>query len=120
MIVENTLMKFGLTKDVNNLKLKEILQDNVRLKEVHIDIYPENPLVASSLPFELLLRTIENEVTIKNDGERLVLKRNDKFETYFMNVLFSNIIDCYYKILDNQFEIILNIQNTYYRVYVFN
>ena len=120
MVAENTLMKFGLTKDVNNLKLKEILQDNVKLKEVHIDIYPENPFTTSSLSFELLLRAIEKEVTIENDGDRLVLKRNDSFKTYFMNVLFSSIVDCYYKISDYYFEAILNIQNIYYRIIVFN
>ena len=121
MVTEKTLMKFGLTKDENNLKLKEVLKDNVRLKEIHIDTYPENPLVASPTSFMLLLRTIEKRVIVVNDGDRLILKKVvDKFETHFINILFSKITECYYKSFNGCFEFILNIQNIYYRIIVFN
>lgn len=120
MVNEKILMKFGLTKDENNSKLKEVLKDNIRLKAIHIDAYPENPLVASSAPFILLLRTIEERATIENDGNRLILKRDDKFKTYFMNVLFSDITDCFYEILDDHSEFILKIQNIYYRITIIN
>lgn len=121
MAINETLMKFGLINDENNSQLKEVFKNNIRLKEIHIDVYPENPIIVSSAPFMLLLRTIEKKTIVSNDGDRLVLKRNvDKFETYFMNILFSEITECYYKVIDGYSEFILNIQNIYYRITVFN
>lgn len=121
MVTEKILIKFGLAKDENNSKLKEIFKNDIKLKEIHIDTYPENPLIASKSPFILLLRTIEKNVIVSNNEDRLILKRNDKYETYFINVLFSKISECYYKkIYDNCFEFIINIQNIYYRITVFN
>lgn len=120
MVTEQTLMKFGLTKDENNLKFKEVFKDKVELKEVHIDVYPDNPLVTSSEPFMLLLRTIEKRAIVSNDGNRLILKRADEYETYFINVLFSKIVECYYKTYNNCFEFIINIQNIYYRIIILN
>jgi hypothetical protein len=115
-----TSMKFGFIKDENNFQLKKILKNNFKIKEMHIDAYPENPLATSTKPFMLLLRTIEKNAVVINDGDRLVLNKNDKNNTCFMNVLFSSITECYYKIFDNCFEFILNIQNIYYRVTVLN
>lgn len=122
MVAENTLTKLGFAKDENNnSKLNEVFKDNIKLKEIHIDIYPTNPLVSSSTPFMLLLRTIEKKMLVKNSGTRLVLKKSvDGCETHFMNVLFSEIAECYYKMVGNCSEFILNIQNTYYRITVFN
>ena len=114
MNIENTLMKFGFIKDENNWTLKEFFKNNLKLKEIHIDIYPENPLITSSEPFTLLLRTIEKRVIVSNDGDRFILKNSvDKFETQFVNVLFSKISECYFKISDGHSEFILNIQNIF-------
>lgn len=118
MVAEQTLMKFGLTKDEKNLQLKKVFKDNIKLKEIHIDIYPENPLCTSSKPFMLLLRTIENKITVINDDNRLILC--DKFETYLMNILFSEIKECYYKDFSDYVAFILNIQNIYYQITIFN
>ena len=121
MAIEKTLIKFGLTKDENNLKLKEVLKNNTTLKEVHIDIYPENPLMTSSAPFMLLLRTIEKKMIVSSDDSRLILKKTvDKFETHFMSILFSEIAECYYKSFNGCSEFILNIQNIYYKITIFN
>jgi len=120
MITEKTLMKFGLIKDENNFQLKEVFKNNLKLKEIHIDIYPENPLISSSAPFMLLLRTIEKNVMASNDENRLILMRNDGYETYFMNVLFAEIKECYYKDTYVSSEFILNIQNIWYRITVLN
>ena len=120
MITEKTLMKFGLIKDESNFQLKEVFENNLKLKEIHIDIYPENPLVSSSTPFMLLLRTIEKDVAVANEEDRLVLVRNDGYGTYFMNVLFSEIKECYCKYTYDSSEFILNIQNIWYRIIVFN
>ena len=121
MVAEKTLMKLGFTKDENNMKLNEVFKDNVKLKEVHIDIHPTNPLVSSSTPFMLLLRPIEKKMLVKNSGTRLVLKKNvDNYDTHFMNVVLSEIKECYCKSIDGYSEFILNIQNIYYRITVFN
>lgn len=120
MVTEKTLNKFGFVKDINNSKLKEVFKDSTRLKKIHIDIYPEHPLVTSSSPFTLLLRTIEKNATVSNDDSRLILKRNDEFETYFLNVLFSDIESCLVKTFEDCFEFILNIQNIHYRIIVLN
>ena len=107
-------MKFGLIKDENNFQLKEVFTNNSRLKEIHIDIYPENQIVYYS-SFMLLSRIIEKNAMISNDGDRLILMRNDGFDTYFMNVLFSEIKG-YYKDAYVFSEFILNIQNIWYKI----
>lgn len=124
MVVEqkmNTMMKLGFVEDKNNAKLSEAFKDNTKLKEVHIDVYPTNPLITSSIPYMLLLRTIEKKMLVKNSGTRFVLKKNvDGYDTYFMNVLLSEIKECYYNVSNGFSEFILNIQNIYYRIIVFN
>lgn len=113
-------IKFGFAKDENNFQLKETLKNNFKVNEIHIDLLQENPLVTPTKPFMLLLRTIEKNAVVTNDGNRLTLNKKDKYNTCFMNVLFSSITECYYKISDCCFEFILNVQNIYYRVTVFN
>ena len=119
MVTNKTLMKFGFAKDENSSQLKEVLKDNARLKQIHIDIYSENPL-ASSMSFMLLLRISEENTMVSNDGDRLILKKSGKYETHLMNVLFSKVTDCFFKISEGCSEFILNIQNIYYRVTVLN
>lgn len=119
MVTENTLMKFGFIKEENDLHLKEMIKSKNKLKEVHIDMYPENPLTSSG-SFLLLLRASEKNASILIDGERLIFKRNDKYETHFMNVLMSKITECFSKIGDEYSEFILNIQNIYYKITILN
>lgn len=120
MVNEETYMKFGLIKDEENLRLKEVFKNNVRLKETHIDIYPDNPLIKSSAPFMLLLRAVERDILIINDDNRLILKRRNDENTCLMNVLFSEITDCYCNISESYTEFIFKIQNTYYKITIFN
>ena len=121
MIAEQTMMKLGFTKDETNTKLNEIFKDNIKLKETHIDIYPTNPLVSSSIPYMLLSRTIEKKILVKNSGTRLILKKNiNGYDTYFMNTLLSEIKECHHSVSNGFSEFILNIQNIYYRITVFN
>ena len=122
MAAENTIAKLGFKQDANNnSKLNEVFKDNIKLKEIHIDIYPANPLITSSSPYMLLSRMIENKILVKNSGNRLVLKKNiDGYDTYFMNILLSEIKECYYKDSSGFLEFILNIQNIYYRITIFN
>ena len=121
MVAEKTLMKLGFMNDENCLQLNELFKNDIKLKEIHIDVYPTNPLISSSTPFMLLLRTIEKKMMVKNSGNRLVLKKVvDRYDTYFMNVLLSEITECYYKGANGYSEFILNIQNIYYKITVFN
>lgn len=119
MVAENTLMKFGFAKDKDNCQLEEVFKNNLKLKEVYIDVYPENPL-SSSASFMLLLRTHEKNVIVLNDDIRLILKKNDRYENYFMNILFSKITECFFKITDGCYEFILNVQNIFYKITVLN
>ncbi len=119
MIIENTLTEFGFTQDEDNSKLKEFFKDGSKLKEIHIDIYPENPLKPAT-SFILLLRTSEKNASISNDGKRLIIKKNDNCETHFLNILFWKITECFFKISDSYSEFILNFQNIWYKVTVLN
>ena len=119
MVAESIFIKFGFVREENDLRLKEMIKTNNKFKEVHIDVYPENPLISSS-SYSLLLRASEINASISIDGDRLVLKRGDKHETHFMNVLISKITECFSKICEEYSEFILNIQNTYYKITVFN
>lgn len=119
MVTENTLMKFGFVREENDVRLKEMIKSNNKLKEVHIDIYPENPFVSSN-SFMLLLRTSENNATVSIDNGRLIFKKNDVCETHFMNVVISMITDCFSRVCDDSSEFILSIQNIWYRITVLN
>lgn len=119
MITDEILMKFGFVKDEDNSKLNEVFKNDSKLKEVHIDIYSDNP-ISSATEFMLLLRLFENNTIVSNDGDRLVLKKNDINKTHLMNVLCSKITECFAKISEGYSEFILNIQNIYYKITIFN
>ena len=119
MVTNNILMKFGFAKDEDNLQLKKIFQNNSKLKEVHIDIYPNNPMTTSG-DFVLLLRVQDDNVVTSNDNNRLILKKCDKYETHIMNILLSDIYECYVKGAANYCELILNVQNIYYKKTILN
>ena len=117
MVDDRTLIKFNLINDKDKSKLKEFFKNNVVLKEIYIDIYSENPLINSIAPFMLLLRSFEKEVTVLNEGDRLIIEKHD---TYFMNILFSEIKECYYKSINSYCEFVLNVQNIYYKITILN
>ena len=119
MVTKEILVKFGL-KEKTASQLKEVLKNLTNLQEIHIDIYPENPLISSSTPFMLLLRTIEKNVLVETDKERFILKRNDNYNTYLMNILYSEINKCYVKSIGQSIEFIINVQNIYYRIFILN
>lgn len=112
-------MKISFVKDENNSQLKKVFENNVNLKELHVDVFPDNPLFPSET-FMLLLRTSEKNAFVTVGDDRIIFKRNDKYKSYFMNVLLSEISECYYKNLENYFEFVLNIRNIYYRITIFN
>ena len=112
-------MKFGFEKDKDNSEFENVFKDGTKLKDVYVDIYTENPL-AQPKKFMLLSRMIEKNVTVLNDNDRFILLKNDKFNTYITNILKSEIFECFYVHNENHFEFILNINNTYYEITVFN
>ena len=119
MAINKTLMKFGFAKDESCLQLKNIFQNNSKLKEVYVDVYPYNPMLSSE-DFILLLRMHDSNVVVSNDDNRLILKKCDKYETYIMNILLSCISECYIKCSEVYCELILNVQNIYYKITILN
>lgn len=119
MTTKNTLMKFGFIEQEYDSQLKELLEGSIKLKEVHIDAYSENPVVSSS-PFMLLLRTYEKNATVLIEKDRVIFKKNDGQNTYFMNILLDRITECFSRVSDSYSEYILNVQNIYYRITIIN
>lgn len=121
MTTEQTFIDFDFTKKDISLYLHKmmLLKNNIKLKEVHIDIYPENPL-ASSECFSLMLRASEKNATISVEGDRIIFKKNDKYKTHFVNVLSSKITECFSKKSNGCYEFIINVQNIYYKITIFN
>ena len=114
-------LDYGYHEDKDILQLKNVLKNNTKLKELCIDIYSENPAISvHPSMFMLLLRTFEKDVLVSNNEDRVILKKNDRDKTYIMNILFSKIKWCFYKTNDNFSEFIFNIQNTYYKLIIFN
>ena len=120
MITENILMKYGFVTEKDYSKLVEVIKNTTRLKKVHIDTYSENPLLPSSSQM-LLLRAVEKNIKILVEDDRLIFKRNDIYGTHFVNVLISKIKECFSKRVSEDYdEYILNIQNIYYKITIFN
>lgn len=113
------LIKCGFSKDENGFKLTEIFQDNTKFKEVHIDIYSSNPFEKVVLSV-LMLRRSEKNATVSNNGKSIVIKANDKYNTYIAELLLDTISESYYKEnFEDSFDFILNCQNIYYKVTIF-
>jgi hypothetical protein len=119
MVTENILTKYGFVNEKDYSKLIEIIRNTTRLIEVHIDTYPNNPLVCSDSHM-LLLRTSEKRARILVEDDRLIFKRDDAYGTHFVNVLISKIKECFTKMTGDCDEYILNVQNIYYRITIIN
>lgn len=113
------LIRCGFSKDENSLKLAEIFRDNTKLKEIHIDIYSNNPFDNVVAPV-LMLRCNEKNVSVSNNGESIIIKKDNKYNTYIAEILLDAINDSYFKMnFENSFDFILNCQNIYYKVTIF-
>lgn len=110
----------GFIKDENKSQLTRVFSDKIRFKEVYIDIYSFNPLISSAHPM-LLLRTSEENVSVSYDGVNFAIMKSDKYRTNILNILFDSIKESYYKEnCKSSFDFILNCQNTYYKLTIFN
>ena len=120
MVSEQDLIKFGFVRREMNISLNK--SENIfKLKEVHVEVYPESPFNSSSC-FMLVLRASEKNATAYLGFDRIILKKNDAHETHIINILASKVNDCYYRgCPDYSYgEFILNIQNIWYKITVFN
>ncbi len=116
------LMKCGFSKDINNSELIRVFQDNAKFKEVYIDIYSNDPFDNTVRPI-LLLRCSEKNVSIVNDGNNIVLRMSDKYNTYISEIKLNNIKEnyfkCFKKSVSSCSEFVLNYQNIYYKIIIF-
>ena len=114
------IFQLGFTDDKDNLLFKETFKDGEKLKNIHIDVYPNNPIESYS-PFTLFVRATEKDVSVSNDGNRLILKTNDRFGTHIMNVLLSDITKCFAQVANEHcFTFVVNIQNIWYNMAILN
>ena len=116
----DSVAKFGFVEDNINTYLNELKLHNnaMQFSEVHVDVYPKNPLDSSNLQFELMLRIDEKNALVRIDNDRIVVQKNNMYGTHLLNVLISNIKELYSKTSDDYIEFILNIHNVYYRVII--
>ena len=121
MIFEQTFMKLGYTNKDIRFYLDKIMlcNNNIKTKETHIDVYPENPFASSSC-FSLILRAHEKNAMISIEGDRIIFKKDDKYKTHFINILSSKVTECFSKQIDNCYELVLNVQNIYYKITIYN
>lgn len=111
--------KCGFSKDENALQLSEIFQDNAKFKEIHIDIYSNNPFEKVVLPV-LMLRHVEKNATVSNDGRSIIINANDKYNTYIAEIPLNTISKSYFKrFFEDSFEFILNCQNLFYKLTIY-
>lgn len=120
MVSEQDFIEFGFVKREMNLSLNKA-ESVFNLKEVYVEVYPENPF-NSSATFMLTLRASEKNATASLGFDRIVLKKSDTNGTHMINIIASKVNECYYKGCPDYTygEFILNIQNIWYRIIVFN
>lgn len=120
MVSEQDFIKFGFVRREMNISLDKS-ESIFKLKEVHVEVYPENPF-DSSATFMLVLRASEKNATASLGFDRIVLKKNDTNGTHMINILASTVDKCYYRGCPNYTygEFILNIQNIWYKITIFN
>lgn len=114
------IFKFGFVNDEKNLRLEETFKDSVRLKEMHIELYPNNPMESHN-PFKLFIRVVEKNVIVSNDGNRLIFKKSDKFGTYITNILLSDVTECLVRTNEEHCStFVIKVQNIWYKIEVLN
>ena len=120
MVTEHDFMKFGFVKRDIDICLNKA-ENIFKLKEVYVEIYPDNPFNSSAC-FMLILRASEKNATASLGRDRIILKKNDINGTHIVNIMASKVVDCFYKYYPDcdYAEFILNIQNIYYKITVFN
>ena len=109
---QNSYEACGYVKDCNKELFGKIFNENVKIKEIHIDIYIENPYMLFSRI------SGKNVFTLKNSN-RFIVCKSDRHKTVVVNILLDEISNCMVKqYVDNQYEILFNIQNICYKIFI--
>ena len=103
--------KYGFVMDNEKVEFKRIFSNN-RFKTLHMDMY-------SLDPYMLFMRSIENNVTVIFENDRIIICKKDRHKTHIMNILFECVDNCIIKkYSDSQYEIIFAINNVSYKMLV--
>lgn len=103
--------KYGFTLDKDLSELNRIICKK-NFKKLHIDTYLEDP-------YTLLLRTIESNVVISLEKDRIIIRKNDRNKTTVTNISLESIDNCITKRYDNtRYEIIFTVHNICYKIFV--
>lgn len=109
---ENCCEKYGFMSDSNKKKLCDIF-NNLKFQAVHIDVYLDEP------QHILFLRTIEKDVSVESNKDRLVLRKKDCHKTVLMNIPKTEIINCMIKqCTDSQYEIVFRVKYVWYKLLI--
>ena len=94
----------------NDLKMLQAAV--LKLTEIHMDVYIENP-------YMLLSRISEKKISGEIENDRIILFKNDRKHTFLFNVLQSEISKCMFKkYSDAQFEFVFQVHNVTYKLLV--
>lgn len=116
--MKNDLTKYGFIKDENNRQFMGMFCNNKVFKEIYIDVYSSNPF---DIPHpSLLLRHNEKKACVLNDNKNLIIKKNDKNSTYIINISSDDIKEVYFQDGIRFFDFVVNYQNIYYKITIFN
>lgn len=114
-----SLIKYGFSKDIDKSQLSKVFSDGIKIKELYIDIYSSNPFDNTVRPI-LMLRRSEKNVSVLNDGKSIIIKMDNNYNEYIMELMLDTVKDSYFKMnFENSFDFILNCQNIFYKVTIF-
>lgn len=103
--------KYGFVSDKTKVEFERIIS-NHNFKTLHIEIYSDNP-------YMLFLRSIEKNVMVTLEDNRVIVRKNDKHKTTITDILFDSIDGCIVKqYSDSHYEIIFTIHNLCYKLLV--
>lgn len=96
----------------NDNDLKVLQSTILRLSEIHMDIYIENP-------YMLLSRLAEKKVSGSIEDDRIIFYKNDRKHTFLFNVLQNEITECMFKkYSEAQYEFVFRIHSITYKLLV--
>ena len=108
----STISNYEQCGFTNNTDEFEKIMSLPKLKEVHIDIY-------SNEPYMLLLRAAEKNIIPTKDNERIILSRKDKKHTVVLNILADKVEDILVKrYSDIMYEFVFTVHDFRYKLLV--
>ena len=102
--------QYGFTLDKDLIELDKFFEHKF-FDNLHIDVY-------TSSPYMLLLRTIEKNVEIIRDEDRIIIRNGKINKTTIANISKKNIDECIIKRYDvNCYEIVLSLGEIFYKIF---